>query len=119
MADLAHRKASKKIQFVGKDGKIVVRAMNGATPTLNCGDSIPTTNELESSENTKTIEQIFKTLFTILIVEQIGEMFYNNTKLMAAIANVATTLATLCSMIYILNEYKNLLIYNDNYKLLQ
>ena len=43
----------------GKDGKIVVRATNGIIPILNCGDTIPTQNELESSDNTKTIEFSF------------------------------------------------------------
>ncbi len=44
---------------IGKDGKIVLRSTDGTTPTLSCGDTIPTSSELESSEQTKTIEYVF------------------------------------------------------------
>ena len=44
---------------IGKDGKIVLRSTDGTTPTLSCGDSIPTTNELESTDQNKTIEYVF------------------------------------------------------------
>lgn len=55
--------------------------------------------------NSQTIEQIFKTLFTILIVEQIGELFCSNTKLMAAGATIATTIASFLSCIYMYKWY--------------
>lgn len=44
---------------IGKDGKIILRSTDGTTPNLSCGDIYPTSNELESSEQTKTIEYIF------------------------------------------------------------
>ena len=43
------------------------------------------------------LEQIFKTVLTILIVEIIATMTMTSTKLMAAGANLATTLATFLS----------------------
>ena len=44
---------------IGKDGKIILRSTDGSTPRLSCGDTIPTSSELESSEQTKTIEYVF------------------------------------------------------------
>ena len=49
--------------------------------------------------NSQSIEQVFKTLFTILIVEQIAIMSCNNTILMAAGATIATTISSLFSVI--------------------
>ncbi len=51
--------------------------------------------------NSQSLEQIFKTLFTILIVEQVANISSYNTVLMAASATIATTLATLFSVIYL------------------
>lgn len=44
---------------IGKDGKIILRSTDGTTPSLSCGDTIPTSNELESTDQAKTIEYIF------------------------------------------------------------
>lgn len=55
---------------------------------------------LSVTANSQSLEQIFKTLFTILIVEQIASISCENTVLMAAGATIATTLATLSSLIY-------------------
>ena len=49
----------------------------------------------------KSIEQIFKTLFTILIVENIASISGNNTILMAAGATIATTISSLFSVTYL------------------
>lgn len=43
----------------GKEGKIILRSTDGSTPTLSCGDNIPTSKELESQDSTKTIEFSF------------------------------------------------------------
>lgn len=56
---------------------------------------------LSVTANSQSLEQVFKSLFTILIVEQIAHMSSNNTILMAAGATIATTLATLFSFIYL------------------
>lgn len=56
---------------------------------------------LSVTANSQSFEQVFKTLFTILIVEQIASMSSNNTILMAGGATIATTLATLFSVIYL------------------
>lgn len=56
---------------------------------------------LKVTANSQSLEQIFKTIFTILIVEQIASMSCNNTLLMAAGATIATTLATLFSLGYL------------------
>lgn len=56
---------------------------------------------LSVTANSQSLEQIFKTLFTILIVEQVANLSSNNTILMAAGATIATTIATLFSVIYL------------------
>ena len=50
---------------------------------------------LKATAHSQSLEQIFKTVFTILIVEYIGIISLNNTEVMAAGATIATTLATL------------------------
>jgi len=55
--------------------------------------------------NSQSLEQIFKTLFTILIVEQIACISCNSTILMAAGATIATTIATLFTLIYLYRYY--------------
>ena len=56
---------------------------------------------LSVTANSQSLEQVFKTIFTILIVEQLASISTNNTILMAGGATIATTLATLCSVIYL------------------
>lgn len=56
---------------------------------------------LSVTANSQSLEQIFKTLFTIIIVEQIATISSNNTILMAGAATLATTLATLFSLVYL------------------
>jgi len=61
---------------------------------------------LKATANSQTIEQIFKTVFTILIVELVAICSGVDTKLMAAGANLATTFATVGSFIYLFMYYK-------------
>lgn len=56
---------------------------------------------LSVTANSQSLEQIFKTVLTILIVEQIASISSKNTILMAAGATLATTLATLFSLFYL------------------
>lgn len=56
---------------------------------------------IKTTANSQTLEQLFKTLFTILVVEMIGMHTGLNTTLMAAGANLATTLAIISSFIYL------------------
>ena len=56
---------------------------------------------LSVTANSQSLEQIFKTLFTIIIVEQIASISSSNTVLMAGAATLATTLATLFSLFYL------------------
>lgn len=56
---------------------------------------------LSVTANSQSLEQIFKTLFTIIIVEQIATISSSNTILMAGAATLATTLATLFSLVYL------------------
>ena len=56
---------------------------------------------LSITANSQSLEQIFKTLFTIIIVEQIATISSSNTALMAGAAAIATTLATLFSLFYL------------------
>ena len=61
---------------------------------------------MKAMANSQTIEQLFKTLFTILIVEIVAVSSGVNTTLMAAGANLATTFATITSFIYLFYYYK-------------
>lgn len=62
---------------------------------------------LKVTANSQTLEQIFKTVFTILLVELVAISIGVNTKVMAAGANLATTVATIGSFIYLFFFYKN------------
>lgn len=64
-------------------------------------------SSIKTTANSQTLEQFFKTVFTIIIVELIGIMSGLNTTLMAAGANLATTLATIASFMYLAIYYKN------------
>ena len=61
---------------------------------------------LKATANSQTIEQLFKTIFTILVVEIVAICSGINTNLMAAGANLATTFATVGSFIYLYRYYK-------------
>ena len=61
---------------------------------------------LSVTAKSQTIEQIFKTVFTILLVELVAKLSKNNTMLMAGVANLATTIATLFSFTYIYLYYR-------------
>ena len=63
--------------------------------------------KLSVTAKSQTIEQIFKTIFTIILVEIIANYTKNNTILMSAVANLATTLATFFSFTYIYMYYKS------------
>lgn len=62
--------------------------------------------QMTASANSQTIEQVFKTLLTIIIVGQIALISSNNTVLMAAGANLATTCATFLGFAYLYMYYK-------------
>ena len=63
-------------------------------------------NNMEATANSQTLEQLCKTIFTVLIVEIIAISSKMNTNLMAAGANLATTLAILGSFMYLYMYYK-------------
>ena len=60
---------------------------------------------LTVTAKSQTFEQVFKTLFTILVVEMIAIASGVNTTLMAAGANLATTLAVIVSFLYLFKYY--------------
>lgn len=62
---------------------------------------------LKVTANSQTLEQIFKAVFTILLVEIVAIIMGLNTTVMAAGANLATTVATIGSFIYLFVFYKN------------
>lgn len=62
---------------------------------------------LKVTANSQTLEQIFKAVFTILLVEIVAIMMGVNTTIMAAGANLATTVATIGSFIYLFVFYKH------------
>ena len=57
--------------------------------------------KISVTANSQSIEQIFKTVFTIILVEQIAKISFNNTILMVGGATLATTFATLFSLVYL------------------
>lgn len=61
---------------------------------------------MKATANSQTIEQLFKTVFSVILVEVIGITSGINTTLMAAGANFATTLATIASFVYLYKYYK-------------
>ena len=61
---------------------------------------------LKTTARAQTLEQIFKTVLTILLVEVVAIMTSTSTRLMAAGANLATTLATFLSFSYLVLYYK-------------
>ncbi len=56
---------------------------------------------LSVTANSQSLEQIFKTILTVCIVEQIAAISSCNTVLMAGAATLATTLSTLFSLLYL------------------
>lgn len=64
------------------------------------------TNNVSTTAKSQTIEQIMKTIFTICLVEVTFWITNSNTVVMAAVANFATTLATVCSLLYLIRKNK-------------
>lgn len=62
--------------------------------------------DMKATANSQTIEQLFKTILTILVVEVVAIASKVNTNLMAAGANLATTLATITSFLYLYIFYR-------------
>lgn len=62
-------------------------------------------NKIKITAKVQFIEQVLKSLFTIIFVEIVSKYSNNNCEIMAAAANFATTLATFFSLIYISKEY--------------
>lgn len=63
-------------------------------------------DKVSVTAKSQTLEQVFKTLITIIAVEFVGMNTGLNTTLMAAGANLATTLSVLLSFLYILMYYR-------------
>lgn len=71
-------------------------------------------NKIKITAKTQFVEQVLKSIFTIIFVEITSKLSDNNTEVMAASANFATTVATFFSLIYIGNKYfKQINIYED------
>ncbi len=62
-------------------------------------------NSMKATGNSQSLEQILKTVFTIIFVEIIAHYTSNDVTLMAASANFATTLSVIGSSIYIAKYY--------------
>ena len=63
-------------------------------------------SKIKVTANSQTLEQVFKTVLTIIVVEIVAVLSGTNTTLMAAGANLATTLATVASFLYLFTYYK-------------
>ena len=55
----------------------------------------------------QSLEQVFKTIFTIILVEIVTYMSRDNISIMAGAANFATTIATILSFVYIYLYFKS------------
>lgn len=62
--------------------------------------------KMKATAKSQTVEQLFKTILTIIIVEIMIVVAGANTKIMAAGANLATTLATITSFFYLYLYYR-------------
>lgn len=62
--------------------------------------------QMSASAKSQTLEQVFKSLLTIIIVELVATFSSANTLLMAAGANLATTCATFLGVSYLYMYYK-------------
>lgn len=62
-------------------------------------------NKIYVTAKSQSYEQVLKTLLTILFVEITSKITNNNTELMATVANLATTIATFCSLVYVVKAY--------------
>ena len=67
--------------------------------------------KISVTAKSQTLEQVFKTLLTVIIVEIVGISTHLNTSIMSAGANLATTLSVLLSFGYLTIYYK---IYKKN-----
>lgn len=63
-------------------------------------------SKIKATANSQSLEQVFKTVFTIVAVELVVVFTGLNTQLMAAGATVATTLSTMMSFFYLYSYYK-------------
>lgn len=63
-------------------------------------------NDMNAMAKSQALEQLFKTIFTVLIVEVIAIISKTDVTIMAAGANFATTLATIVSFLYLYYYYK-------------
>ena len=63
------------------------------------------TQRFSATAKSQSIEQFFKTIFTIVLVESVAFLCSVNTTLMAAAANLATSIATAISFAYIYLYY--------------
>ena len=63
------------------------------------------TGKIKVTAKNQFLEQIFKAVFTIIFVEITSRFSNNNTEIMAAAANLATTFATFFSFIHIYIKY--------------
>ena len=61
---------------------------------------------LKTTARAQTLEQIFKTVLTIVVVEIVAIATSTSTEMMAAGANIATTLATFSSFVYLFIYYR-------------
>ncbi len=63
-------------------------------------------SNMKATGDSQALEQILKTVFTVLAVEVVAHLTSNNVTLMAAGANFATTISVIGSFIYIYKFYK-------------
>lgn len=71
-------------------------------------------NKIKITAKVQFVEQVLKSILTIIFVEMISRLSNASSESMAAAANFATTIATSFSLVYILKEYlKQINIYEE------
>lgn len=63
-------------------------------------------SNMKATGDSQALEQILKTVFTVIAVEIVARLTSNNVEMMAAGANFATTISVIGSFIYIYKFYK-------------
>lgn len=75
------------------------------------------TQKMSATAKSQTLEQVFKSVLTIIIVEIVATFSSTNTALMAAGANLATTLSVILSFVYLIAYLRKQKKYREKMKI--
>ncbi len=75
------------------------------------------TQKMSATAKSQTLEQVFKSVLTIIVVEIVATFSSTNTALMAAGANLATTLSVILSFVYLIAYLRKQKKYREKMKI--